>query len=557
MKALMPYDYSPSPAGLAAQGHLLRKGTEELSVDVYSVRFESAQEKEWYYRWFEPDIVVGVGYWGHTPHLVIHPRRYGVQPVPWLVADGYMANYHEILDALPLILVTSKWVKGIYKRDGLSGDNIEVLPVGCDTDSFCPSDKTDTKAAAARGALGVAADRIMILTIGGGATSKGAQEVMQALAINDTKAPDWMYLCKVWPQPGTAWFGYPEAYTPDVLICSPGILVCENQKLIKSLKRVLETLAKNQGRVGHIPSLVHDPQDRGSCDTTPLFLMAVGLYRKAAGESGFLAEAVDKSLLRIEYQSLANSVLAAQLPTTDWRDEQWVPGYGLYVNSAVYTYLKLLGLDERAKELADSTGRFTVKGERQQRYVLEGPVLRFKPCYALWSDKVYRSARFDLLGNSLAILSGIAHPSRAKKLIGWIEKESAALRAADLLAVDMPPVLFPYIRPEDPDWRQGYEKYNQPGEYHNGGIWPFVCGFYIAALVAAKRYRLAEEKLITLAELVKPARQADVEFGFNEWIRAQDGTPQGEDWQSRSVAMYLYAAHCVRHKETPFFEDIR
>jgi len=30
--------------------------------------FESAQEKEWYYRWFEPDVVIGIGYWGHTPN---------------------------------------------------------------------------------------------------------------------------------------------------------------------------------------------------------------------------------------------------------------------------------------------------------------------------------------------------------------------------------------------------------------------------------------------------------------------------------------------------------
>jgi len=43
----------------------------------------------------------------------------------------------------------------------------------------------------------------MVLTVGGDAASKGAQEVMQALAINDTKAPDWKYVCKVWPQPRT------------------------------------------------------------------------------------------------------------------------------------------------------------------------------------------------------------------------------------------------------------------------------------------------------------------------------------------------------------------
>ena len=203
MKVLVMYDYPPSPAGLATQGHLLHRGLQELGVEVHSVHFESGQEKEWYYRWFEPDVVVGVGYWGHTPHLALHPQRYGVQPVPWLVADGYMANYHEILNALPLILVTSRWVKKVYVRDGLSGENIEVLPVGCDTDSFIPRDKNDPKVVAVREALGVAPDQIMVLTVGGDATSKGAQEVMQALAINDTKAPDWKYVCKVWPQPRT------------------------------------------------------------------------------------------------------------------------------------------------------------------------------------------------------------------------------------------------------------------------------------------------------------------------------------------------------------------
>jgi len=203
MKVLVLYDYPPSPAGLATQGNLLHRGLEELGIDVHSVHFESGQEKEWYYRWFEPDVVVGVGYWGHTPHLVLHPQRYGVQPVPWLVADGYLANYHEVLEALPIILVTSRWVKSVYIRDGLSGKNIEVLPVGCDTDSFIPRDKNDPKVVTVREALGVAPDQIMILTVGGDATSKGAQEVMQALALIDTKAPDWKYVCKVWPQPRT------------------------------------------------------------------------------------------------------------------------------------------------------------------------------------------------------------------------------------------------------------------------------------------------------------------------------------------------------------------
>jgi len=203
MKVLMLYDYPPPPGGLPTQGDMLFRGLREQGVDAHAVHYESAQEKEWYYRWFKPDVAVGVGYWGHTPHLVLHPKRYGIKPVPWLVADGFVAKYHETLNALPLFLVTSNWVKEVYIRDGLNGDNIEVLPVGCDTDAFVPRDPKDPKITSVREALGVESDQIMILTVGGDAASKGAQEVMQALTMIDNKAPNWKYVCKVWPQPRT------------------------------------------------------------------------------------------------------------------------------------------------------------------------------------------------------------------------------------------------------------------------------------------------------------------------------------------------------------------
>jgi glycosyltransferase involved in cell wall biosynthesis len=174
-----------------------------MGVDVHAVDFESAQEKEWYYHWFEPDIVVGVGYWGYTPHLVLHPHQHSMQPVPWLVADGYIADHQETLNSLPLILVTSSWVKEMYVRDGIDGDRIEVLPVGCDTDAFVPRRKDDPKIVAVRKGLGVSPDELLILTVGGDAASKGGQEVMQALAIIDERAPEWKYVCKVWPQART------------------------------------------------------------------------------------------------------------------------------------------------------------------------------------------------------------------------------------------------------------------------------------------------------------------------------------------------------------------
>ncbi|MBO3099008.1 glycosyltransferase family 4 protein [Gelidibacter pelagius] len=265
MKVLVLYDYPPSPGGLATQGDMLYRGLLELGVDVHAVHFESAQEKEWYYRWFEPDVVVGVGYWGHTPHLVLHPQRYGILAVPWLVADGYIANYQEVLNELPLILVTSNWVKEMYVRDGIHPDNIEVLPVGIDTESFKPLDKDNPKIVAVREALGIAPDQVMILTVGGDAASKGAQEVMQALAIIDTKAPDWKYVCKVWPQPRTI--------VQNML----DLKMAESLGLEKNVTYATNTVSRN-----FMPYLI------GACDiyAAPSRLEGFGMPQVEAGACG-------------------------------------------------------------------------------------------------------------------------------------------------------------------------------------------------------------------------------------------------------------------------------
>jgi hypothetical protein len=319
----------------------------------------------------------------------------------------------------------------------------------------------------------------------------------------------------------------------------------------------LETLAKNQTEHGHIPSLVHDKEDRGSSDTTPLFLLGAGIFRKISGENDFLSQAVEKALTWMDYQSPSDRNMIAQQPTSDWRDEQWVTGYGLFVNALAYSYLRILGKNDKADKMHSEMRRFIIKSGTIHRHVHEGLTVKHKPYYALWSYKIHSSERFDLLGNSLAILSGIASPTRAEQMISWIEEECTAMKKSGDLAIDLPPNFFPFVKPEDPDWLPRYALYNKPGEYHNGGIWPFVCGFYVAALVAAKKYTLAREKLVALTHLVKLSGTAKLSFGFNEWIKAQNGRPMGQDWQTWSASIYLYAVKCVEEKHTPFFDEIR
>lgn len=357
--------------------------------------------------------------------------------------------------------------------------------------------------------------------------------------------------------PRTAGWGYPEPYTRDLMISALGILASGDAQLTAGVRRVLEALAAGQSARGHIASLAHDPLDRGASDTTPLFLLALAIFRRETGERDFLAEAGQRALTWMAYQSPDDSGLVAQQPTSDWRDEQWVLGFGLYVNAITYACLRLYGQDDQANRLRELAALVDVKGEGEQRHRHEGLMVPGKPYYALWSYKVLHNERFDLLGNSLAILSGLVPADRSAAIIDWVEAECAALQRQGDLAPDLPPCLFPFAREGDDDWHPRMAVFNRPGEYHNGGIWPFICGFYVAALVAAGRHELAKRKLLALVDLVRPARQQPVAFGFNEWLAAQDGAPRGQDWQTWSAAMFLYAAAAVERGETPFFDRVR
>ncbi len=196
MKILVLYPYPLEGDGQSLQGHYLVKGLRELGVEVMSCNRDDNLQKLWAYKSFKPDVVIGVGYWGNTPELVSSPLNHGIKAVPWFNANGWIANYHYVLENSPLLVTTSNWVKETYIRDGLSGNNIHVCPIGFNPEIFYPMGRDDPKIVELRSMLGIGDDEKMIFTAGGDVTSKGAQEMLRAIAKIEKEVPNWKYVLK-------------------------------------------------------------------------------------------------------------------------------------------------------------------------------------------------------------------------------------------------------------------------------------------------------------------------------------------------------------------------
>jgi glycogen debranching enzyme len=88
---------------------------------------------------------------------------------------------------------------------------------------------------------------------------------------------------------------------------------------------------------------------------------------------------------------------------------------------------------------------------------------------------------------------------------------------------------------------------NSAWQYHNGGIWPMVGGFWIAALAHSGRLALARR------ELVKLARACAVkDWAFAEWLHGTTHRPRGMPQQSWNAAAFLMAAASI---ETRIFAE--
>ena len=115
-------------------------------------------------------------------------------------------------------------------------------------------------------------------------------------------------------------------------------------------------------------------------------------------------------------------------------------------------------------------------------------------------------------------------------LLLWVSHDASRDRANRIpdhikqAGIDTPfPVraVDPPIRGGDKDWRSSMLLGRQtlPSQYHHGGIWPFIGGFYVAALVRVGRTGDATRALIELARLNMRGEGA-TKWQFREWFNA-------------------------------------
>jgi len=141
----------------------------------------------------------------------------------------------------------------------------------------------------------------------------------------------------------------------------------------------------------------------------------------------------------------------------------------------------------------------------------------------------YWARRFDTFGNILAILTGVAN----KKKSNSIMKHASSIAKPHSIKS-----LFPPVMKRDKDWEPIYNTREKPYTYHNGAIWPMINGFYINALVKIGK----EPHLEDFANLLRKN-----DWGFYEHYHGKTGKPMGRRNQTWSAAGFIIAYHSVKN----------
>jgi len=230
-----------------------------------------------------------------------------------------------------------------------------------------------------------------------------------------------------------------------------------------------------------------------------------------------------------------------QNEASDWADLMPRSGFVLYSNSLWY-WIKLLYNLDKAKEtkkyfnyILDANINIPVKviKDNPRLKILKSFVKQDKnnPSYLSFVNYSYAGYEVDTFANILACLLGLADDKKARQITKYFIREKAN-QPWPIKAVLKP------IKRNDKLWRTYMDRYNvinKPCQYHNGGIWPFIGGFWVMLLNMTDE-RLAQEELARLAQLNHIG-----DWSFREWFDGQNGRPAGMLRQSWNAALYILA----------------
>ena len=149
------------------------------------------------------------------------------------------------------------------------------------------------------------------------------------------------------------------------------------------------------------------------------------------------------------------------------------------------------------------------------------------------------SWRCDVFGNVLAFLHGAVDAEKAHQTFKFM----LGVGVNDPFPVSN---VYPVVTPGDPDWKPYYtvNLLNLPNHYHNGGIWPFVGGFWVKFISKLGLKDVAISELHKLALINKEGLTE--EWEFTEWAHGITGKAMGKSYQAWSAAQYISACHDLK-----------
>jgi Alkaline and neutral invertase len=345
--------------------------------------------------------------------------------------------------------------------------------------------------------------------------------------------------------------GYTAIFGRDAAVCALGMLASGDAALAREAWTGLATLARHQAANGQMPKFV-DVRRReadfwylGCIDSTLWWLIAlaaVDRHRKDGALHREYADHIRRALDWLLAQEHQRFFLLQQNEASDWADIMPRSGFVLYTNALWYHVKRRYDLPRASETLANANGLFhpfsAGLAEYRRARLLADYALRrarHRNLYLSFVNFSFFGDEGDVFGNVLAVLCGLADAAAMRRTVAGLEHarvhEPYPVRAV-CVPIDETSFLWrPYM---------SRHQQNYAWQYHNGGIWPMVGGFWVMAQLAAG------DRVRAQRELVKLARACALEdWQFNEWLHGQTLEPAGMPGQSWNAAAFLWAERAV------------